>query len=414
MTLLNPLHNIKSHFPVLNNTVNGYPLVYLDTAATAQKPQCVIDALTQFLTHDYGTVRRGLYHLSVGATAKFDETREAVARFINAPSSDQIIFTRGATEAINIVAHGFAEAILKPGDAVVISAMEHHANLVPWQQACLKTGAELRIIPVLDDGTLDLSQLDALLSGSVKLLAVTHVSNVLGTINPIEQLARAAKAKRVPLLLDGCQAAPHLKLDMQALDCDFYAFSAHKLYGPTGVGVLYAKPEWLEQLPPYQFGGDMIDSVNFERSTFAHVPHKFEAGTPAIAEVIALKAALDFIETIGHDAIAAHEHALLTQAMQGLAQIEGLRFIGTAPDKAAVIAFAIEGANGLQPVHPLDLATLLDQYGIAIRTGHHCAQPLMQRFGVTACARASFGVYNTPDDVDAFITAMHKALKLLR
>jgi cysteine desulfurase/selenocysteine lyase len=399
---------LRAQFPVLRRSVYGRPLVYLDTAATAQKPQCVIDALREFLEHEYGTVRRGLYSLSVEATRRFDESREATARFINAASPEQIVFTRGATEAINLVAHGFAEAILRPGDAVVLSVMEHHSNLVPWQQACLKSGAELRVIPVLEDGTLDLSNLDRLLAGPVRLLAVTHVSNVLGTINPVEDLSRAARERGVPILLDGCQAAPHLNIDVQQIGCDFYAFSAHKIYGPNGVGVLYARPEWLERLPPYQFGGDMVDRVSFERTTFASVPQKFEAGTPAIAEVIALRTALEFLESLPRQAIAEHEHSLLTQATAVLDRVPGLRILGRAPEKAAVLAFTIEG------VHPLDLATLLDQYGVALRTGHHCAQPLMERFGLHACARASFGAYNTADDVEMFAAALDRALKLLR
>ncbi|MEB3206085.1 MAG: SufS family cysteine desulfurase [Vampirovibrionales bacterium] len=395
---------VRAQFPIFKHHPK---LVYLDSAATAQKPQGVIDCLATFLESEYGTVRRGLYALSVGSTHRFDHARHDVATFINAPNPDTIVFTRGATEAINIVAHGFAKTILKPDDVVVITAMEHHANLVPWQQACLSSGAQLRVIPITEAGQLDLTTLETLLCGPVKLLALSHVSNVLGTINPVETLIKAAHDRDIPVLLDGCQAVPHLAIDVQALDCDFYAFSAHKLYGPTGVGVLYGKPEWLDRLPPMQFGGDMIDTVTFERSTFAAPAAKFEAGTPAISEVIALSAAIQFVSTLGLPAIAAHEHTLLQKTTEMMQAIPGLRLIGTAPHKAAVQAFVIEG------VHPLDLATVLDHEGVAIRTGHHCAQPLMARYGVTAMARASFAAYNTIDDVYHFQKAMHKAIQLL-
>jgi cysteine desulfurase/selenocysteine lyase len=399
---------IKAQFPVLQRQVYGKPLVYLDSGATTQKPQCVIDAITQFYAHDYGTVRRGVYALAEGSTVAFDKVREQVASFINAPSADTCVFTRGCTEAINLVAHCWGNTFLKAGDAIVISGMEHHANLVPWQQVAQQTGASLEVVPVTPEGELDLEAYDALLAkGNVKLVALIHVSNVLGTINPAQALCQKAHAAGALVLLDGAQSVPHIPVDVQALDCDFMTFSAHKLYGPTGVGVLYAKAQHLADMPPYQFGGDMIDVVTLERTTFADAPKKFEAGTPPIAQVIGLGAALSFMQNLGMARLAATEEALLAYATPRLLQdVPGLTIYGTAPHKCGLVSFSLASA------HPLDIGTLLDHEGIALRTGHHCAQPLMRQLQVSATARASFGVYTTYADVDALVAGLQKVHKL--
>jgi cysteine desulfurase/selenocysteine lyase len=401
-----PVDRIRSDFPVLDQTVNGQPLVYLDNGATTQKPSAVIDAMADFLRHDYGTVRRGVYALSVKATQAYEGVRSQVARFMNAPSTEQIIFTKGTTEAVNLVATGYGAAFLKPGDEVVITQMEHHANWVPWQQVCLRTGATLKLAPITDEGVLDLDALAALLTPNTKLVAVTHVSNVLGTVNPIQQIVEMAHQHGAVVFVDGAQAAPHTAIDVQALGCDFYAFSGHKLYGPTGVGVLYGKTEHLLAMQPYQFGGDMIDTVSFEKTTFAKPPAKFEAGTPPITEVIGLGAALQYVTDLGLPAIAAHEHHLLTLATDALQALPGLRIIGTAPNKASVISFVLED------IHPHDVGTLLDGFGIAVRAGHHCAQPLMERFKVPATTRASFGIYNTERDIDALVAGIQRVQAL--
>lgn len=400
---------VKADFPIFGQLIHGKPLIYLDNGATTHKPQSVIDRISNFYANEYGTVRRGVYALSEGSTDAFNQVRQQCKNFLHAEIADEIIFVRGSTEAINLVAHSYGLPHVGKDDEVIISAMEHHANIVPWQQLCLRVGAKLRVIPMDQDGVLDLVHFETMLNDRTKLVAVNHVSNALGTINPVKAMAQLAHKNGTPILVDGAQGAPHMRVDVQDLDCDFYCFSGHKLYGPTGVGVLYAKHTWQEKMIPYQCGGDMIDMVTFERTTFASPPNKFEAGTPAIAQVIGLGAALDYVNAIGINAIAAHEEHLLQVATERMTtEIDGLRIIGTAPHKASLISFVVDGA------HPLDIGTLLDREGVAIRTGHHCAQPVMQHFGVPATARTSFGIYNTLDDIDAFVMAINKVLGLLR
>jgi cysteine desulfurase / selenocysteine lyase len=402
-----PLSRIVADFPILSQTVHGKRLAYLDNGATTQKPSVVIERMHQFYSQEYGTVRRGVYALSAKATQAFEQVRQQVAQFIHAPSPDQVIFTKGTTEAINLVASTFGRQRVTAGKQVLISGMEHHANIVPWQQLCLQQGATLKVIPVTDAGELDMVAFEQLLTADTALVAVAHVSNVLGTVNPVETIIQKAHALGVPVLVDGAQAAPHIPVDVQALDCDFYTFSGHKVYGPSGVGVLYGKMDHLKAMPPYQFGGDMIDTVTFEQTTFAQPPQKFEAGTPPIAEVIGLGEAIHYIQALGLPAIAQHEHTLYQHAVDCLtAEFPDVTIIGTAPGKAAVLAFVMEG------VHPHDIGTLLDAEGVAIRAGHHCAQPLMQRFNQPATARASFGLYNTPQDVDQFIRALKTVRQL--
>ncbi|WP_303673533.1 cysteine desulfurase [Vampirovibrio chlorellavorus] len=397
---------LREDFPVLRQQVHGKPLVYLDNAATTQKPQVVIDRITNYYAHENGTVRRGVYKLSEQSTRDFDATRVKVAQMLNAASPSEIIFTRGTTEAINLVAATYGRTFIQAGDEILISAMEHHANLVPWQQLCLEKGATLQVAPITDAGELDMAEFDRLLTDKVKFVAIGHVSNALGTVNPIKAIIEKAHALNIPVLVDGAQSAPHMAVDLQALDCDFFAFSGHKLYGPTGVGVLYGKMKHLEAMPPYQFGGDMIYSVSFEKTTFAKPPAKFEAGTPAIAEVIALGTAVDYVTAIGLDRIGAYENELLTYATARMLEIPEVRLIGTAPEKAGILSFVLQGA------HPHDIGTILDREGIALRAGHHCAQPIMQRFGLPATARASFSFYNTRDDIDALVQAVKVVVKL--
>lgn len=393
---------LREDFPVLRQLVRGCtPLVYLDNGATTQKPNPVIDRMTQFLQTDYGTVRRGVYDLSARATIAFDQARQCVARFLNA-HEDEIVFTRGTTEAINLVAFSFGQAHLKPGDEIIISATEHHANLVPWQMACQRHGARLRVIPVDDRGVLDQDAYQQLFNDRTRLVAVGHVSNSLGTIHPVKAMIADAHAHGVPVLVDGAQSAPHMPVDVKDLDADFFTFSAHKIYGPTGIGVLYGKRDWLEKLPPYQGGGDMIDVVTFEETTYAPSPRRFEAGTPAIVEAIGLQAAIEYVESVGMARIDAYERHLLAYATEALADISGLRIIGQAPDKAGIISFVIQG------IHPHDIGTMLDQEGIAIRAGHHCAQPVMERYGVPATARVSFGLYNTTEEVDTCVASLRR------
>ncbi|MBK8247962.1 MAG: cysteine desulfurase [Gemmatimonadetes bacterium] len=398
--------SLRADFPILGTLARGKPLVYLDNAATSQKPRQVIEAITRYYESENGNIHRGVHYLSERATVLYDETREAARQFINARSTREVIFTRGTTEAINLVAHGFGSAVLKPGDRVLVSTLEHHSNIVPWQLACERSGAELAVIPVLDDGSLDLDAFGRLLDDRVKLVAVTWVSNALGTITPVAELVRRAHAMGIPVLLDGAQAAPHIAVDVQAIGCDFFACSGHKMLGPTGVGLLYGTEQWLDRLPPYQGGGDMIDTVTFERSTWAPLPSKFEAGTPDIAAVVAFRAALDYLTAVGLDAIAAHEHALVDLATERLTAIPGVRIIGTATPKAGVVSFTMDCA------HPHDIGTVLDSEGVAIRAGHHCAQPLMRRFGVPSTARASFYLYNTPEDVDALVRGVERVRHL--
>jgi cysteine desulfurase / selenocysteine lyase len=402
------VNQLRRDFPILKRQSHGHPLVYLDNAATTQKPEQVIQCMSDFYRTQYGTVRRGVYELSAQATFAFDDVRNRVATFLNAPSFEEIVFTKGTTEAINLVSASYGRPFVQEGDEILVSAIEHHANIVPWQQLCLEKKAKLIVIPVNDDGELILEAYEQLLSDRTRLVAVNHVSNALGTINPIRQMIQMAHTKDIPVLIDGAQSAPHMVVDVQAFDCDFYAFSGHKLYGPTGIGVLYAKKKYLEAMVPYQCGGDMIEWVTFEKTTFAKPPHKFEAGTPPIVEVIGLGSALDYLENIGLAAIEAHEHALLETATERLQEIEGLRIIGTAREKAGIISFVFED------IHPHDVGTLLDQNGIAVRAGHHCTQPVMDRFGVPATTRVSFGLYNTIEEIDALVDALHSVIKVFR
>ncbi len=393
---------IRQDFPILQTEVRGKPLTYLDSGATAQKPAAVIEALDRYYRCENANIHRGLYHLSERATEAYEATRGKVADFLGAGDVDEIVFVRGATEGINLVAHGFIEAVLKPGDEILISHMEHHANIVPWQIAAAKTGAELKVIPVTDSGELDLARFEAMLSEKTKLLSIVHVSNTLGTINPVRSMIKQAQALGVPVLLDGCQSAPHMPVNLAELGCDFFVFSGHKLFGPTGIGVLWGKREWLERFPPYQSGGDMIEQVDFAGTTYKPIPSKFEAGTPHIAGVIGLSAAIDYVNALDRVGALAHEAQLLEAAVEVLAGVDGLRVIGTAADKAAMLSFVIEG------IHPHDIGTFLDADGVAVRAGHHCTQPLLKRFGLAATARASFSFYNNLEDVDRFANAVHK------
>ncbi len=393
---------IRKDFPILSQRVHGHRLVYLDNAASAQKPQAVIEAIRRFYSSDYANIHRGVHALSERATRLYEEGRVQVQRFLGAADAREIVFTRGTTEGINLVAQTWGRKNIGAGDEILITALEHHSNIVPWQMLCEERGARLRVAPVNERGEVEKFEF----SERTKLLAMAHISNVLGTIVPVREAAAAAHARGITVLVDGAQAAPHMKVDVRELDCDFYVFSGHKLYGPTGIGVLYGKSALLEAMPPYQGGGDMIRSVTFEKTTYNAPPYKFEAGTPDIAGVIGLAAAIDYVNEIGIDNIDAYEQELLGYATRELEKIDGLRIIGTARHKAAVISFVLEG------IHPHDAGTILDRYGVAVRTGHHCAQPLMERFGVPATTRASFAFYNTPEDVDALVSAIHKAKEM--
>jgi len=396
---------IRRDFPVLDQQVHGRPLVYLDNAATTHKPRAVIEAVARYYEHDNSNVHRGVHTLSQRATDQMEATRDIVQRFINAPAREQVIFTSGTTASINLVAHGFARAFLKAGDEVLITGMEHHANIVPWQQACEFSGATLKVANITDAGELDLDDFKNKLSPRTKIAAFVHVSNALGTINPIEQMIALAKAGGAAVLIDGAQAIAHVPVDVQKLDCDFYVFSGHKLYGPTGTGVLYGKREWLDKLPVYQTGGDMIREVSFERTTFAPIPSKFEAGTPHIAGIIGLGAAINYLSSLPWAAVVEHEHRLLAYATERAQQIPELKIYGTAANKAAVLSFVIGD------IHPHDIGTFLDFEGVAVRAGHHCAMPVMQRFDVPATARASFAIYNTLAEVDRLIDAIESVRK---
>lgn len=395
------VQKVREDFPILKRQVHGKPLVYLDNAASAQKPRQVLTAMQQFYETDYANVHRGVHYLSETATTRFEAARETVRSFINAASADEIVFTRGATEAANLLAYSFG---LKAGDAIVTSQLEHHANIVPWQ---LQAGVTLKVAPIDARGQIIIEEYAKLLTPEVKLVAISHMSNALGTITPAAQLIKLAHEKGIPVLLDGAQAATHLPVDVQALDADFYMFSSHKIYGPTGIGVLYGKLAHLEKLRPWQGGGDMIDTVSFAGTTFKAPPQRFEAGTPAIAEAIGFAAALDYVSALGRDRILAHEKALLDYATQKLTTIKGLKLYGTAAEKGAILSFTIDGA------HPNDIATLIDQQGVAIRTGHHCCMPLMQHLGVAGTCRASLGLYNTFEEVDILASALHKAAEML-
>ncbi len=397
----------RHHFPLLRQLVNGKPLVYFDNAATSQKPQVVIDAMVRYYETENSNIHRGVHYLSERATQAYEGVRIKVRDFMHAEDQHEIVFVRGATEAINLVAHSFGRRYVHAGDEIVISEMEHHSNIVPWQILCEERGAALKVIPMNDRGELLVEEFELLLNEKTRIVAVTHVSNALGTINPVKELVARAHARGIPVLVDGAQAVPHLRVDVQDLDCDFYVFSAHKMFGPTGVGILYGKRKWLEAMPPYQGGGDMIKSVTFEKTTYNDVPYKFEAGTPNIGGGIGLGAAIDYLHEIDLNAIQQLEHDLLSYATEKILTIPGVRIIGTARQKAGVLSFTLEG------IHPHDIGTILDVEGVAIRTGHHCAQPVMKHFGVPATARASFALYNTKEEVDAFIKALHKVIEVL-
>ncbi|KRT69200.1 MAG: cysteine desulfurase [candidate division NC10 bacterium CSP1-5] len=400
------VERIRQDFPILGEKIRGKPLVYLDNAATSQKPQVVIDTIRQFLSTYNSNVHRGVHQLSERATEVFEQARTRVQSFINAAESREIIFVRGTTEAINLVAQSYGRTHIGTGDEIVISAMEHHSNIVPWQILCEQTGAVLRVVPINDDGEMLLDEYVTLLTPRTRLVAVAHVSNALGTINPVREIIRLARRQGVPVLVDGAQAVPHLQVDVRELDCDFYAFSGHKVFGPTGIGVLYGRARLLEAMPPYQGGGDMIKSVTFAKTVYNDLPFKFEAGTPHIGGVIGLGAALDYLDGVGLDRVTAYEHELLVHATEALSAIPGVRIIGTAKEKASVVSFVVDG------VHAHDIGTVLDHEGIAIRAGHHCAMPVMQRFGVPATARASLAFYNTRAEVDALVRGIHKVIEM--
>lgn len=405
MSLLD-LTAIRNDFPILHQQVNGHPLVYLDNAASSQKPNQVIDAVANYYRQDNANVHRGVHRLSQRATDAYEGARDKVRGFVNAQTDKEIIFVRGATEAVNLVAQSFVRPQLQAGDEILISHMEHHANIVPWQMLCEQTGAKLKVIPMTTVGELDLSTLDELLTSKTKIMAIGHVSNALGTINPIKDMIAQAHAKNIPVLVDGAQAVPHMVVDVQDLECDFYVFSGHKMFAPTGIGALYGKQVLLEAMSPWQGGGDMILSVSFAHTEYNELPYKFEAGTPNIAGAIGLGAAIDYMNSLGIANLAAHEHALLVAATEEVSALSGVRIIGTAAQKASVLSFMIEG------VHPHDVGTIFDQQGVAIRTGHHCAQPVMQFFGIPATARASFAFYNTFDEIDALVGGIKKVQEL--
>jgi cysteine desulfurase/selenocysteine lyase len=399
----------RQAFPILQVRVHGKPIVYLDNAATTQKPQVVIDAVSRFYAEDNANVHRGVHSLSQRATDAFETARARAQRFINASSAAEVIFVRGATEAINLVAQGYVGPLLVPGDEILVSAMEHHSNIVPWQKICQQTGAQLRVVPINEAGELRFLEYARLLSPRTRLVAVTHVSNALGSVNDITRICAVARARRIPVLVDGAQAIAHLPVDVQALDCDFYVFSGHKCFGPTGIGVLYGKRARLEAMPPWQVGGDMVRSVSFDRTEYMPIPHRFEAGTPDISGAIGLGTAMDFISTIGLDTIGAYEQQLLDYASGGIARIPGVRVIGTAAHKVGILSFVIDG------VHPHDIGSILDRDGIAVRTGHHCAMPAMQYYGLpSGTARASFAFYNTVQEVEQFVQAVQRVQEMFR
>lgn len=405
-TLVTGSLNCRADFPALDQKINDHPLVYLDSAASSQQPASVIDAISAYQKHDHANVHRGVHTLSHRATEAYEGSRDKVVSFINANSRSEVVFTRGTTEAINLVSQSFCRPGLKPGDKIVITHLEHHSNIVPWQLLCEQTGAELRVAPIDDKGQVMTSDLIAMLDEQVKLLAIAHVSNALGSVQPLRSLIDQAHALDIPVLVDGAQAVPHIPVDVQDLDCDFYAFSGHKMFGPTGIGILFAKEALLEAMPPYQGGGDMILEVRFDATTYNELPYKFEAGTPNISGVVGLGAAIDYLQAIGMSCIAAHEHDTLEYMMSQLADFDGIRLIGTAIDKASVQSFM------LGDIHPHDLGTILDHLGVAIRTGHHCAMPVMEFFGVPGTARASLALYNTRDDIDRLIEALRAARKI--
>jgi cysteine desulfurase/selenocysteine lyase len=401
------VQKVRKDFPILRHKVHGKPLVYLDNAATTQKPEAVLKALERYYTSECSNVHRGLHRLSVTATASYEGARGKIAEFVNAREAREIVFVRGTTEALNLVAHSYGAQRIKAGDEILITAMEHHSNIVPWQLLAERSGARLRVAPIDDDGQLILEEYDKLLGPRTRLVSAVHISNVLGTRNPVKRMIEMAHAKGIPVMLDGAQAVAHERVDVRDLDCDFYAFSSHKMYGPTGIGVLYGKAELLEAMPPFQGGGDMIRTVTFEKTTYNDIPFKFEAGTPSIAAAIGFGSAADYVRGLGFDRIGKHESELLDYATRAIAAVPRVRHVGTARDRASVISFVIDG------IHPHDIATVLDLEGIAIRAGHHCSQPLMERFGVPATARASLAIYNTREDVDALVAGLDRVLEVL-
>lgn len=401
------VQRIREDFPILKQRVNDKPLIYLDNAATSQKPQMVIDAITKYYTRENSNIHRGVHFLSTNATLSYENARQKIQTYINAEHSHEIIFVRGTTEGINLVASTYGRKNIKNGDEVVISAMEHHSNIVPWQMLCEEKGATLRVIPMNDNGELLLDEYEKLLGERTKIVAITHISNALGTINPIKWMIERAHRRGIPVLIDGAQAVPHLRIDVRDLDADFYVFSGHKMFGPTGIGVLYGKTHFLTTMPPYQGGGDMIKSVTFEKTVYADLPNKFEAGTPNIAGGVGFGATIEYLNGLDWEAVMQYEHELLSYATDALSSVKGLKIIGTAKEKASVISFVLDG------IHPHDIGTILDDEGIAIRTGHHCAQPVMQRFGVPATARASFAFYNTKEEVDALVKALDRVKQVL-
>ncbi len=402
------IEKVRSDFPILSRKMNGQPLVFLDSAASSQKPVQVIDAISNYYMRSHANVHRGVYQLSQEATEAFEATRRAVRDFIQARSEVEIIFVRGCTEGINLVAHSFGKSEVHPGDEILISGMEHHSNIVPWQMLCEERGAHLRVIPVLDNGELDMEAYRSLLNEKVKLVAVNHVSNSLGTVNPIQKMIAMAHHWNIPVLVDGAQAVPHEKVNVTDLDADFYVFSGHKMYGPTGIGILYGKEKWLEKLPPYQGGGEMISTVTFEKTTYNELPFKFEAGTPDIAGGIGLHAAIQYLDHLGMEAIKNHELELLTYGTEQLTALNGLQLIGTASQKTGVFSFVVDG------MHPYDIGSILDKQGIAVRTGHHCTQPLMDRFKVPGTVRASLGLYNNAEDIDRLVEGLDRAMTMLK
>ncbi len=406
--VLNDLAKIRSAFPILHQQVNGKPLIYFDNAASNQKPISVIQALEHYYKHDHSNIHRGLHTLAERATVAYEESRKAAASFINATESDEIIFTKGTTEGINLIASTFGRKFLVPGDEILITTMEHHSNIVPWQMLCEEKGLELKVLPLLDNGEANWSQLNSMLSDRTKIVSIVHASNSLGTINPIKEIGEKAHKVGAIMVVDGAQAAAHLDIDVQHLNCDFYAFSSHKMYGPTGVGILYGKRKWLEAMPPYQGGGEMIKEVSFDQTTYSDIPHKFEAGTPNIADVVAFKTAIEFIDRIGKKAIIKHENLLLDYASKALTRIDGFRIIGTAPEKVGVISFVLEG------IHHFDLGIMLDAKGIAVRTGHHCTQPLMECYGIEGTVRVSFAIYNTIEEIDILVKSLESIVNRLR
>lgn len=401
------IEKLRQEFPILQQMVNNRPLVYLDNAATTQKPKVVVERLIRYYETENSNIHRGAHFLSSQATDAYEQARKTIQRFINARHHHEVIFTRGTTEAINLVASSFCKKFVKQGDEILISAMEHHANIVPWQMACEELGAVLKVIPMNEAGELDMHAFQQLLGNKTRLVAVTHISNALGTINPVKEIIDMAHARDIPVLVDGAQATPHMAIDVQALDCDFYCFSGHKMYGPMGVGVLYGKEKWLNDMPPYQGGGEMISEVRFDKTTYNELPFKFEAGTPNVADVLGLEAAIDFISGLGHEAIAAHENDLLHYATERLQELDKIRFVGTAKQKTGVVSFLFTD------IHPYDTGTILDKLGIAVRTGHHCAQPVMDFFQIPGTVRASFALYNTLQDIDRLVAGLQKVRDML-